>query len=257
MLEKRVIPVLLIENTKLVKTVRFKDAKYVGDPINTVKLFNDKEVDELLVLDIGCSKKNTKPDLGLLREMASEAFMPMGYGGGVKDLDTIEAILKLGFEKVSLNTVTHTDKAIVREASRVFGSQSVVCSMDVGESFLLRKPVCYSHTKKKNHSVTPVEWARELEAMGAGEILVNSVARDGVGEGYDCDLINAIASEVSVPVIALGGAWNRDHLVNVLRSGADAAAAGSMFIYHGPLRAVLVNYPKRQELEDVFLQAKL
>lgn len=256
MLEKRVIPVLLLDKGKLVKTVQFKDGKYVGDPINTVKIFNDKEADELLVLDISRSRDGLKPDMQLLREMASEAFMPMAYGGGLRDLETVEAVLKLGYEKVTFNTAAYEDQNLIKEAVRLFGSQSVVCSIDVGQTFFGNKPVCYSHVRRKNLSESPVAWARKLEELGAGEILLNSVNRDGMCEGYDIELIREVAAQVSVPLVALGGAWKQEHLVAVLKAGASAAAAGSMFVYHGTHKAVLVNYPKRKELENVFQQAK-
>ena len=250
MLKNRVIPCLLLRNNGLVKTVRFKDPKYVGDPINAVRIFNEKEVDELIFLDIDASKKGASPNFGLIKDIALECFMPFCYGGGVRAIEDIRKIFSLGAEKVSINSAGLRNPALIKEAAATFGSQSVVAAIDVKKDFLGRYRV-YDHSKNKTINIDPVEFARKATGMGAGEILINSVDRDGTGEGYDLELVRKVSDSVTVPIIALGGAGNVDDIVKAIKEGrASAAAAGSMFVFHGKYRAVLITYPDYKELEQ-------
>ena len=250
MLKNRVIPCLLLRNNGLVKTVRFKDPKYVGDPINAVRIFNEKEVDELIFLDIDASKKGASPNFGLIKDIALECFMPFCYGGGVRAIEDIRKIFSLGAEKVSINSAGLRNPALIKEAAATFGSQSVVAAIDVKKDFLGRYRV-YDHSKNKTINIDPVEFARKATGMGAGEILINSVDRDGTGEGYDLELVRKVSDSVTVPIIALGGAGNVDDIVKAIKEGrASAAAAGSMFVFHGKYRAVLITYPDYKELKQ-------
>lgn len=251
MLKTRVIPCLLLKNQGLVKTVKFKNPRYLGDPINIVKIFNDKEVDELLFLDITATLEKRRPPLKLLSEIASECFMPFGYGGGVRDLEDIRQILSVGVEKVAINSQVVEDPSFIRRAADLFGSQSVVVSMDVKKRFL-RKYEIWSHSGTRRVRMDPAAFARQAESMGAGELIVNSIDRDGTMEGYDIDLIRNVAESVSIPVIACGGAGNIADFSKAVQEGkASAVAAGAMFVFHGPHRAVLINVPTPEELKTV------
>ncbi len=243
----RVIPVLLLRNGGLVKTVKFKDPKYVGDPINAVRIFNEKEVDELVFLDISATPEGRGPDFETLADIASEAFMPMAYGGGISSLDEIKRVFSLGFEKVILNSSAYRSENLIHEAAAVFGSQSVVGCIDVKRS-LFGKADVYSASGKNKQPVTLEEHVRRLVGAGAGEILVNSIDRDGTMSGYDLKLISQVAGLVPVPVVACGGARGLDDMSDAVRAGASAVAAGSLFVFYGPHRAVLINYPERADL---------
>ncbi len=245
----RVIPILLYRDTGLVKSVKFKDYKYVGDPINAVKIFNEKEVDELVLLDINATADGRKPNFRLIADIAREAFMPMGYGGGVCDLADIKQLFKLGVEKVSINTAAVERPDLVRQAAEIAGSQSVVVSIDVKKNLLGRYEV-YTHCGRKPTGFDPVKFAVRMEQMGAGEILLNSIDRDGAMQGYDVELIRQVANAVSIPVVACGGAGKlEDFALAIKQGGASAVAAGSMFVFHGKHRAVLINYPSQRELK--------
>lgn len=248
MLIPRVIPCLLLRGTGLVKTVRFSDPKYVGDMINAVRIFNDKEVDEIVILDIEAYTGRTKINWELVTKTASEAFMPMCYGGGIRSVDEIRRLFKAGIEKVSINTALHDDPRLLEAAAKAFGSQSIVAGIDVKKGLLGRNAVMSHGGKKKRHNDV-VEWARTVERAGAGEIMLTSVDRDGTQSGYDLDLIKQVTSAVRVPVIACGGAGKLEHFAQAIRSGASAVAAGSLFVFHGPHRAVLITYPERAELK--------
>ena len=247
MLIPRVIPCLLLRGTGLVKTTRFADPKYVGDMINAVRIFNDKEVDEIIILDIEAHAGRGRIQWDLVTKTASEAFMPMCYGGGVTSVDEIKRLLKAGVEKVSINTAAHDDPRLVEAAVKTFGSQSIVGAIDVKKSFL-GKYVVVSHGGDRKRSVEVAAWAKALERAGAGEILINSVDRDGTQAGYDLELVRQVTSAVRVPVIASGGAGRLEHFSQAIESGASAVAAGSMFVFHGPHRAVLITYPDRKDL---------
>lgn len=248
MLKTRVIPCLLLKGTGLVKTMRFKDPKYVGDPINAIKIFNDKEVDELVLLDITASREGKGPAFDTIRDIASECFMPVGYGGGIRTLEDIRRILKAGIEKVVLNTAAVETPDLVREAAAEFGAQAVVVSIDARRKLLGRYEV-FTRGGTKATGLNPVEHAQRMEELGAGEIFLNAIDRDGTMEGYDTDLIAKVSARLSVPVIAAGGAGDVRHFGDAVRNGADAVAAGAMFVFHGPHRAVLITYPRRADLE--------
>lgn len=251
MLKTRVIPCLLLKGQGLVKTVKFKNPRYVGDPVNAVKIFNDKEVDELIFLDIDATVEGRKPPFKLISEIASECFMPLSYGGGVRDLEDIKTILKLGVEKVILNTYAIENPAFVREASERYGNQSIVVAIDAKRNMFGKYEV-FSHAGKRKTRLNLVDHAKEMERLGAGEIFLNSIDRDGTMEGYDIEMIKKITESVSIPVVACGGAGNVDHFAEaVIKGGASAVAAGSMFVFHGKHRAVLITYPSIHELERV------
>ena len=252
MIRARVIPCLLLRGRGLVKTVRFRKPVYVGDPVNAIRIFNEKEVDELLLLDIYATRERRGPPLELLEEIASECFMPLAYGGGIRSLADIKAVLALGVEKVAINTQAVENPVLIREAADVFGSQSIVASIDVKRTWLGDYHVV-THGAEKYTSHHPAQFAREMERSGAGEILLNSVDRDGTMQGYDLDLIREVSSTVSVPVIACGGAGKLSDFADaVIRGGASAVAAGSMLVFYGRHRAVLISYPSTRELEETF-----
>lgn len=252
MLRTRVIPCLLLKNSGLVKTVKFKDAKYLGDPINTVKIFNDKEVDELFILDITATVENRKPNFKLISEIASECFMPLGYGGGVRDLEDIRTLFHMGIEKVAINSYALENPDFVSKAADRFGSQSIIVSMDVKKS-MWGKFELYTRGGRQRMKMDPVDGARLMEKHGAGEIFLNSIDKDGTMQGYDLELIKKVSGAVRVPVVACGGAGSLSDMVDSIRTGgASAASAGSMFVYQGKHRAVLINYPTQKELASLF-----
>jgi len=244
----RVIPVLLLRGKGLVKTVKFKDPKYIGDPINSVRIFNEKEVDELVFLDITATPEGRSPDFELLADIASEAFMPMAYGGGIASLDQVQRVFALGFEKVIIDTAAYKDPQLIQDAVAIYGSQSIVGCVDVRKTLLGRYEL-NSHAGKSKQPVSLRGHVQELERQGVGEIIVNAVDRDGTQSGYDLKLIREVSSSVSVPVVACGGASSIDDFVAAVHEGgASAVAAGSLFVFVGPHRAVLINYPARAEL---------
>jgi imidazole glycerol-phosphate synthase subunit HisF len=247
----RIIPVLLLKNKGLVKTVKFQDPKYIGDPINAVKIFNEKEVDELIFLDITASGEKRKPNFEYLGKIASECFMPLCYGGGINSLEDIGKIINLGVEKVSVNSFAYSNPSFIKEAANEFGSSTIVVSVDVKKN-LWGKYVVALNNGKTITKTDPLEYVRIIEDMEAGEILLNSVDRDGVMNGYDLELIAKISSAVNIPVVACGGAKNTDDFKSALNSGASALAAGSMFVFHGKLKAVLISYPSQDHLKSVF-----
>ncbi len=249
MLRARVIPVLLLRDGGLVKTVKFKDPVYLGDPINIIRIFNDKEVDELVLLDIDATLERRGPPFELLRQVTDECFMPLAYGGGVRTIQDVERLVALGIEKVAINTYAVERPSFVREAADSVGSSSVVVAMDVKRSMLGRYEVV-TQSGRKSTGLDPVRFAREMEQQGAGELLVTSVDRDGTMQGYDIELMRRISDAVGVPIIALGGASSVAHLAAAIRDGgASAAAAGSMFVFQGRHRAVLINTPSPVELK--------
>ena len=249
----RVIPCLLIHKGGLVKTVRFKNPKYIGDPINTVKIFNEKEVDELIIMDIDATPANREPDYSSIEDIVSEAFMPVCYGGGITCIEQMQRIFWTGVEKVSLSASAINNHALVKEAAGHFGSQSIVVTLDITKTFLKREYQVVTHNATKKIGLNPLETAVLMEKSGAGELVISNVDRDGLMTGYDVDIIKKIAGAVDIPTIALGGAGTLDHLKEVVtEGGAFAAAAGSMFVYHGKHRAVLVNYPKLKQIMELF-----
>src|SRR5512134_1823930 len=254
MIRPRVIPALLLQGQGLVKTVKFRNPTYLGDPINIVRIFNDKEVDELVFLDINATNENRPPAFKMLANITSECFMPLGYGGGICSMDDIKTLLSIGIEKIILNTSAVENPALVRAAADYAGSQAVVISIDVKKSFLGKYEV-WTRSGKKGTGLDPVKHAIEMEKQGAGELLINSIDRDGTMQGYDLDLIRRISDAVSIPVVACGGAGSVADLAAAVRiGGASAAGAGSLCVFHGPHRAVLINFPSPAELESAFAQ---
>ena len=250
MIKPRVIPALLLRGQGLVKTVKFKEPKYLGDPINIVRIFNDKEVDELVLLDITATPEKRGPQFDLLKNIASEAFIPLAYGGGIRSMDDVRKLLSIGIEKLIMNTSAVETPSLVREVADHAGSQAAVVSMDVKKG-LLGKYEVFTHCGQKKTGLDPVKHAVEMERMGVGEILINSIDRDGTMQGYDLELVRKVADAVSVPVVACGGAGNLSHVSEVIKQGhASAAAAGSIFVFQGPLRGVLISYPTPKELKE-------
>lgn len=251
MLHARVIPCLLMRNAGLVKTVRFKNARYIGDPINAVRIFNDKEVDELVFLDIGSAKQRGGPDFALLADIASEAFMPFAYGGGITSLEHVKRLYGLGVEKVILNSAAADQPQLVSAAAALAGSSGVVVSIDVRRNWMGKYCVCVdSGTRELQRE--PAAYARAMEQLGAGEILLNAIDRDGTMDGYDLELVRRVCAAVSIPVVAAGGAGTLSHFRQAADAGASALAAGSMFVFHGKHNAVLITYPEYDELERLF-----
>jgi cyclase len=249
----RVIPLLLLRNGGLVKTVKFADAKYVGDPINAVRVFNEKEVDELLFLDIGSGAQESGPSFEVLADIASEAFIPFGYGGGIRTIEHVRRLFALGTEKVVLNRAAVETPALVEQAAALAGSSSVVVGIDVKRRMLGGKEVVTVNGSQRT-GLQPVAHAREMERRGAGELMVQAVDRDGTQQGYDEALIAEMSAAVSIPVIAAGGAGSVNDLARATAVGASAAAAGSLFVFKGRHRAVLITYPSQIELAAAFPQ---
>lgn len=248
----RVIPVLLLKNTGLVKTVQFKDPKYIGDPLNAVKIFNDKEVDELIFLDILATPDKKKIQFDFLQQVAEECFMPLAYGGGIRSTDEIRNILKVGVEKVIINTQAVENKDFIRQAVERHGSSTICVSIDVKKNFWGKYEI-HIQGGRKNTKIDPVRFAVEMDRAGAGELMINSIDRDGTRKGYDLELIKKITDEVGMPVIACGGADTiSDFGAAVNTAGASAVAAGSIFVFHGKHRAVLISYPDQGEIKKIF-----
>jgi cyclase len=251
-LRARAIPCLLLKNLGLVKTVKFNDPKYLGDPINIVKIFNDKEVDELVFLDIRATVENKNPPFDLLTKITSECFMPLGYGGGVRRIEDVTTILNLGVEKIVVNSYAVENPPFIHAAADLAGGQAVVVSIDVRENPQGNYEV-FTHSGQRPTGLNPVKHALEMERQGAGEILLNSIDRDGTMQGYDLDLIKQVTQSVGIPVVACGGARTVQDLGRAVKEGgASAAGAGSMFVFQGPYRAVLISYPAQQELREAF-----
>ncbi len=252
MLIPRVIPVLLLRGEGLVKTKQFKDPRYVGDPINAVRIFNEKEVDELIFLDINASKEGRPPNYEMVERIASECFMPLAYGGGVKSLDHANRLFSIGVEKVIINTAALDDSKSLTTIAQRYGSQAVVGAIDFRKP-LLGSAKIYDHRSGRDIPVAPSKHAKELEERGAGEIFLNAVERDGMRTGYLLDVIKEVSAAVGLPLIACGGADTISDIRAAIMTGeASAAAAGAMFVFHGKHQAVLITYPKRTEIEDAF-----
>lgn len=248
MLKHRVIPALLLRDGGLVKTRQFKDAKYVGDPINAIRIFNEKEVDELMVLDIAASKRSQEPDYAMIELFAGECFMPLCYGGGVRSVEQAARIFDLGVEKICLQSAALDDVTLISRIAERFGSQSVVVSVDVKRSWL-KRPELYESRTSKVHTLAWLDFTRQAVAAGAGEVLLNAVDRDGEMKGMDIDVIREASATLSVPLIALGGVGSLQDIKAAVDAGASAVAAGAFFVFHGPHRAVLITYPLYHELE--------
>lgn len=250
----RVIPVLLIHKNGLYKSVKFKNHTYIGDPINAVKIFNEKEVDEIVILDIDASREKRPPNISQIREIAGEAFMPLAYGGGITKVDEIKELFFLGVEKVVLNHAAFYNPELISQAAGLVGSQSVVVSLDVKKNMFGKYNV---HTLNGTQKIKgePEVIAKQMEDAGAGEIFLNVIDRDGTFGGFDIDIIRKITGVLNIPVIACGGASSVEDFTKVVKEGgASAAAAGSMFVFQRPHRAVLITYPSQQDLKQKLFQ---
>lgn len=256
MLRPRVIPCLLVHNGALVKTVRFAEPRYVGDPLNAVRIFNEKEVDELMVLDIGVTAQHQEPNYGLIEKLAAECRMPICYGGGVQTAEQVETIVSLGLEKVAMSAVAVQNPDVIAEAARRVGSQSVVVVIDVKKCGSDARYEVVTHRATRRTGVEPVGFARRMVELGAGEIVVSSVDRDGEMKGYDLDLVESVRRGVDVPLTVLGGAGSLVDIEALFkRFGRVGAAAGSLFVFKGKYRAVLINYPDRSAKEALYAAA--
>jgi cyclase len=248
MLYPRIIPCLLVKDKGLVKTVNFRNPKYVGDPINAVRIFNEKEVDELIVLDIDATQEKRGPDYNMIEHLAAECRMPLCYGGGVTTSDQVQKIVQLGVEKVAISSAALENPDLVSEAAGFVGSQSVVVVLDVKKSFKDGKYEVWTHNGKKATGKCPSELALQMERSGTGEIVINSIDNDGLMKGYDVDLVDKTRESISVPLTVLGGAGSLQDIGQLINKyGAIGAAAGSLFVYKGIYKAVLINYPNREE----------
>jgi len=252
MLYPRIIPCLLVHENGLVKTVKFKDPKYVGDPINAVKIFNEKEVDELIVVDIDASRYGKEPDYKMIENLAVECRMPLCYGGGIKNISQAQKIFGLGVEKIAFSSAAIENPQIISEIAERVGNQSVVVVLDIKKKTLSSKYELYIHNGTKSTGIDPISFAVEMQKLGAGEIVVNSIDQDGVMKGYDMNLINKIREVISIPITAMGGAGSLDDIGNVIcEHGIIGVAAGSLFVFKGKYRAVLINYPTQQVKNDL------
>lgn len=248
MFRPRVIPVLLMRESALVKSIKFKDHKYIGDPINAVKIFNDLKADELVFLDIEASKNNRLISLDFVRDVGGEANMPFAVGGGIKTIENIKAVINAGAEKVVIGTHAARNPDFIKQAAYIFGSSAIVACIDVKKK-LFRGQRTWILSGSRSTSYTPLEFARLMEQKGAGEIIIQSIEKDGTMAGYDIELIKSVSTAVSVPVVALGGAGKNEDLVDAFQNGcANALAAGSLFVYQSSKRGVLINYPNKNEL---------
>lgn len=251
----RIIPVLLIDDRDLIKTVNFNKRTYLGDVVNAVKIFNRKGIDELSILDIGATKNHREPDFELLKDIASEAFMPLSCGGGINTVEQVHKLFAIGYEKVVINTVLIKNPAMVKKSIELFGSQSIVASIDA--KLVNGEYKCVVCDGQEIIDKTPLQMVKEAEAMGCGEIIINSIDRDGMMDGYDLKLVKMITESVKIPVTAIGGAGGINDLKKVLHEGgAHAAAGGSMFVYYGRLKAVLITAPSEKELTEAGIYMK-
>lgn len=239
----------MIQKGGLVKSVKFSQHKYVGDPINAVKIFNEKEVDEIAVIDISATAEKRGPNMQKIKEIAGEAFMPLAYGGGITRIEEIRELISLGVEKVILNYSAWKNPGLVSEGAKIVGSQSIMVSIDAKKNIWGKYKV-YAQNGKLNTGMDPVSFAKQMEGAGAGEIILNAIDRDGTFEGYDTQLLQEVSAAVQIPVVAIGGAGSVEDMSAAIKYGASAVAAGSLFVFQRPHRAVLISYPGQQELKE-------
>jgi cyclase len=252
MLAIRVIPILLLKSQGFVKGVKFRNHRYIGDPINTIRIFNDKEADEILIVDILATINDSAPNFKLLTDLSSEAFMPLSYGGGIKTINNIEKLFSIGFEKIVLNSHAALDPTFIRNAVSIAGSSSVVVSIDVKKS-IFGKYEMYIKSGTQKHSMNPFDFAKQAQQMGAGEFIINSIDKEGTKSGYDLHLLKSMTEILTVPVIAAGGAGTLEHFKDAVKeSHVSAVCAGNFFVYHGKHDAVLIQYPQYEILKDLF-----
>ncbi|MDD2646445.1 MAG: AglZ/HisF2 family acetamidino modification protein [Patescibacteria group bacterium] len=256
MLYPRIIPCLLVHNRGLVKTIQFKNPKYIGDPLNAVKIFNEKEVDELIVLDIDATIENKEPDYQMIQNLAVECRMPLCYGGGIRTIEQVQRIFALGVEKIAISAAALKDPELVLKIAKQVGNQSIVVVLDVKKDSVDNKYKIFSCNGQKNTGQDPVQVAMEMTIRGAGEIVINSINRDGMMNGYDLTLIDQIRKSINLPLTVLGGAGSlKDIKLLVSRYGIIGAAAGSLFVFKGTYHAVLINYPSSAEKNALIKEA--
>jgi len=251
----RVIPVLLIDDGGLVKSIEFDKYNYIGDPMNAIRLYNEMEVDELVFIDISASKENRGPDFEMIEELTANAFMPLGYGGGITSVEDIKKLFYLGIEKVIINNQLLSNKEFIKDASKLHGKQSIIGAVDIKKNFFGNYKV-YDHVGKKSLDLDYNTYIKELEDSGIGELFINDVSSDGKMKGYDIKLIDSLHNTISIPMVFCGGAGNLSHLKEAIDSGAHAAAAGSIFIYKGKQKGILINYPTQNELYELLDKEK-
>jgi cyclase len=247
MMLSRIVPCLLVDNKGLIKTINFKNPRYLGDPFNTIRLFNGKEVDEIIVLDIGASRDDKKPDFDMIRKLASECFMPICYGGGLNNIEDVQKVFELGVDKVSFNTALHDNIIVIKETIRRYGSQSIVASIDFKN--VKGKNIVYTHNGQRSTKIELKDFAVYLESVGVGELLITSIDKEGTYMGYDESIFD-ICKLVNIPVTVNGGAGSLQDMISAIDSGASAASAGSLFAYYGKKRTVIPNYPKLNKMSD-------
>lgn len=251
MLQKRIIPILLLHNGSLVKTVKFKNFNYIGNPANTIRIFNELEVDEIILVDILASRKNSKPDFEVIKEVAEECFMPLTYGGGLKTMHDVKKLLSIGVEKVAINTFASESPEFISELASTFGNQCIIGSIDVRKDIFGRYYVTIKDGTKKT-KLDPLSWSKKLEELGAGELLVTSVDNDGTWGGYDETLIKSIADNVSIPVIGNGGAGSFNDVKKLFtQTNCSAAGVGSLVLYQKKGMGVLINFPEENDIQKI------
>jgi cyclase len=248
----RIIPVLLLKDKILVKTTGFRKPHYIGDPINAVRLFNEMKADELIFLDIEASKKGKCIDLAMVQEIGEEANMPFGVGGGIRTTEQIKQLLAAGAEKVIICSEALVNPAFIQEASSTFGSSTICVCLDIKSGFFGGSAL-YSHSGSKKRAASPLDFAVHMEKMGAGELIVQSIDRDGTGKGYEQDWIAKISKKLTIPVVALGGASNLTDMKKLYKqTPINGLAAGSFFVFQGQQKGVLIHYPERQTILNLF-----
>jgi len=252
MLRPRIIPSLLIHDKGLVKTVKFKDHKYIGDPINAVKIFNEKEVDELAIFDIDATVLGNEPNYILIEKLANQSRMPLCYGGGVKTVKQAQRIFSLGVEKIALSSSIIQNPNLITEISEKVGSQSVIVVLDVKKKLVGGYEI-YTHNGKKSTGISPIKFAKMAQKLGAGEVIINSIDNDGMMNGFDMNIITKVREEITIPLTVLGGAGNLEDMKKViLKNGIIGVAAGSLFVFRGVYKAVLINYPSKEEKNTIY-----
>jgi cyclase len=257
MLRPRITPCLLVKNGGLVKTINFSNPKYVGDPINAVKIFNEKEVDEIMVVDIDASSQKHEPDYVLIKNLAAECRMPLCYGGGVKTVEQVEEIIRLGVEKVAIGSAAIGNPDLITKAAEVVGNQSIVVVMDIKKVEAREHYEIFIHNGTKGTGLNPVEFAKVAENLGAGELVINSIDCDGLMRGYDLQLTRKVRDATNLPITVLGGAGSLKDIATLIELfGTIGAAAGSLFVFKGNYRAVLINYPSRPEKDALMPRAR-
>ncbi|ARV09687.1 imidazole glycerol phosphate synthase subunit HisF [Winogradskyella sp. PC-19] len=249
MLKTRVIPVLSLKGSGIIKTHKFKTQTYLGDPLNAVKIFNEKEVDELVILDIFASKENREPNYSKIKNIATECFMPLAYGGGIKTIEHIKKVFDQGVEKVIINSAS-TNYQLITNAAKIYGTQSIVVSVDIKKN-IWGSHEAYTFSGTKKNKISLDSHIQNIAKAGAGELILQSIDNDSVMKGFDLKLIEKVSNQLEIPIVALGGAGELNHFKEAISHGASAVAAGSMFVFKGKHRAVLINYPTQKDLKNI------